>query len=305
MSTKIPFWDKIYYREYHKNFLLIDRHKNEEDWQEIKKNNEKYQNNLLVFPAAGLGNRLRVIAASWNIAQKLKKKLHFYWSVTPDIGCMWDDIFCLPKMHWNDNPLEFSKQIHSKKKRQHAINDMIHIGFEKQNILYNQKYQAKDINIYSCWLRDFPRKGIFFANKFFSLLHPSKKVQKLLLSFLTPERKKLGLHIRYTDAPLKRDEAWIIEWIRYLVKKYPKHEIVLVSDNQKIKDRILAILPLKRVCYQKTNLTSNFIFSTDRANLQGMQIAIADLFALAACEIFWANKPNSSFYQAALFMAPP
>ena len=279
------------------NFSTIQK-----NWGQTILKNQQYQENLLVFPSAGLGNRLRVIAASWNIAEKLKKKVHFYWNVNYDLGCNWQDIFSYPKIEWEKNPQKFSSFVYSSKNFSHVSDHLVSLGFAKQNILYSKKYKGKNINIYSCWL-NFPRKGIFFADDFFRLLKPSLSVEKYIKKFFCfGEKKKLGIHIRFTDAPLRHNEEWVLEWVKHLVKKYPLYTIFLACDNQKIKDKILDILPQNRVCYQKTTLTSNLGLSIDRANKMGIQIATADLFALAGCDIFWANDPKSSFFQAAYKM---
>ena len=299
MPARISFLDKIYYKEQKKIFASSRGDKCQRLWEQVLLANQKHKNNLLVFPSAGLGNRLRVIAAAWNIGEKLKKKVSFYWDVNCDVGSNWDSIFFAPNLYWQKNPFQFSQQIYVSRKNLHVKNHLCAIGFQENNIFYTKKYTTANLNIYSCWSGDFPRKGVFFAQNFFLLLKPASAVQKLLGQFLSTDKKKLGIHIRFTDAPLKRNADWILTMVKYLVMKYLTYTIVLVSDNQKIKDQILAILPHHRVCYQKTSLTSDLSFSQDRTNLLGMQVAAADLFALASCSVLWTNKPHSSFYTAA------
>ena len=297
----ISFLDKIYYRERKKNTLFANSKENYSEWKKVVKQNENFKESVLIFPSAGLGNRLRVMAASWNMAEKLKKRIYFYWNISSDIACLWEDIFSQPSFHWEKNALRFSDKIFCSKKSPHATYDIINLNFQKENIIYSKKYYGKNINIYSCWLRDFSKKGVFTAEKFFSFIYPSLPVKKLLQKFIIPS-PKIGLHLRYTDAPIKRNEDWILAWVKYLIKKYPKHEVLVVADNQNLKEKVLEILPTSRACYQKTNLTSEIAFSKDRDSKEGMQTATADLFALASCEFLWSNKPNSSFFQAAFFL---
>ena len=297
----ISFLDKIYYRERKKNTSLVSPKENYSNWEKIVKKNENFKESVLIFPSAGLGNRLRVMAASWNIAEKLQKRVHFYWDINSDIACSWEDIFSKPNFHWEKNPLCFSNKIFCSKKSPHATADILNFNFSKENIIYSKKYRGKNINIYSCWLRDFPKKGIFRAENFFSLIYPSLPVKKILQKFMIPS-PKIGLHLRYTDAPIKRNKDWILTWVKHLVKKYPHHQVLVVADNQNLKNKVLELVPKNRICYQKTNLTSDIAFSKDRNSKEGMQVAAADLFALASCEFLWSNKPNSSFFQAAIYL---
>ena len=77
MQQKIPLLDRFYYKEIKKTNLASVT-QCYEIWKKAVIKNKQYQNNLLVIPGAGLGNRLRVMAVSWNLAKKCKKKVSFF-----------------------------------------------------------------------------------------------------------------------------------------------------------------------------------------------------------------------------------
>ena len=300
MQQKIPLLDRFYYKEIKKTNLASVT-QCYEIWKKAVIKNKQYQNNLLVIPGAGLGNRLRVMAVSWNLAKKCKKKVSFFWGVNSDLGCNWEDLFVAPIIDWQSDLLCFDKSVYINKNSKHVIDELVGLGFSRDNIFYKKKYPDKDFNIYSCWF-DFPQRTVLKPYVFYYLLKPIDKIKKILDKFCPLGSKKLGIHLRYTDAPIKRNIDWIISYVKLLIKKYPSYEILVTADNQEVKDKVLDVLPLNKVHYQKTNLFSGTAFSTDRNNIKGMQSATADLFALADCEILWSNKPNGSFYQAAAQM---
>ena len=230
-----------------------------------------------ITPGKGLGNRLLSIASASAIYKKFPD---VYWHKNYECNAEWYDLFINPQL----NILECDEDRY--KKFADKVHEISSIKNKMHEFLASAHQRAERISAF---------------DPFYKSLLPSDEVEKMIME-IPPNT--LGLHLRLTDHLQMTTESYYKTAALVHLKTIKPDYIFICGDTQYKKDELIDLFPKDKVLFNNTNLTNIIkpgFESEDRASLQGMQLATAEMFTLSKCEWIFPNS-LSSYSMASFFM---
>ena len=236
-------------------------------------------NEIHLIPTAGLCNRLRAIASSVYIAQKLNLPLRIFWNRYDGLNANFEDLF-LPipsaiatltdSKSWRYD-INYTKDYLLRWPFLQSYQQIIY-NFTNQNgadIFPKLKKRNGKILLISCHTMS----DMYDLNKLFV---PQSDIQasiEEITQLFTSHT--IGVHIRRTDNALSIADSPIEEFITMMEGEIHRDNDVsfyLATDDDTTKEYIRQKFPDRIITYEK---------DTSRDSLEGMKFAVAELFTLS------------------------
>lgn len=235
---------------------------------------------LYLHPEAGLCNRLRTIASSWDLTQEYGDKLKVWWSINGELKCRFEDLFemTVPIRVRNQSALMeklFKKGLASIFKKHYAQSDF------KQFV---EDYKADSHSVY--YLSSFSN---FYNSTNYTWVKPIETLQKRIDEITAQFGNHcVGIHIRRTDNQKAIEQSPLSLFLEVMdreLEQDPDTKFYLATDDSETK-----IFLTKR--YSGRVLVLN-MESSDRVSKKGMQDAVVDLYTLAATDKIYGSYWSS------------
>jgi len=249
------------------------------------------KNRIIVKPAAGLANRLRVIESGLSLARSLDQPLRVVWVTDSEMVANYEDLF---------EPADLFEVCHRdeyryvrssfslrgwKKAASRLINRFygIDLAFsdlditpliESNQIDLAESCRNKNVYFLTC-------KRFYLFSYNYSWLRPLPEIQQRVDDFRRRigNHRCVGLHIRRTDSVKSIElspDSLFEEAIELELERDPATVFFLATDDSTTQERIVEKYAATRIMVQRK------LFGRD--SVEATQDALVDLLSLASCQ---------------------
>ncbi|MGI6223602.1 MAG: hypothetical protein ACOYJG_08330 [Prevotella sp.] len=261
---------------------------------------------LYFVPVGGLGNRMQALVAAYHLWLETRINVQVIWfrdwalnapfhSIFNEVD---DDGFTLREARWSDYLL-FDRP----RKHNLYLPLLPQKLFFSQRIVETQTPQLKADNFdFLRWAKE--EKGNLYFSCYESfgdvedylygeLLHPTPRVWKRIRAITEKfSSHTIGLHIRRTDnqRSIENSPLYLFEdKIKEELQKNPETCVFLATDDEPTKKTLTDEFPSRIITSGKAAV---------RGTIEGIQDALAEMYALASCSVIYGSE-GSSFSQIA------
>lgn len=240
---------------------------------------------LYLHPEAGLCNRLRTIASSWDLTQEYGEKLKVWWSINGELKCRFEDLFEMTV----PIPVRNQSAVMEKLLKKGLVSI-----FKKHYTQSNFKQFVEDYKTNPNAVYYLSSYSNYYNSRNYTWVKPIEKLQKRIDEITAQFGNHcVGIHIRRTDNKKSIEQSPISLFLEVMdceLEQNPDTKFYLATDDADTK-----LVLTKR--YPGRVLVLN-MEPGDRVSKKGMQDAVVDLYALAATDKIYGSY-WSSFSQVA------
>lgn len=267
-------------KEYFSNKLI--------DFSKIKKENDKYNNNIILYVKGGLGNKLNFINYFYPIANRLKRKVFIYWFKYSGINIDFDELFTQPKLNFiNIKKINNYHTLNKYYINKNSNNNKNHKPLKDINKDKNKTIVVEDWGIW-----DMDEKNDYFYKAL--QIYPSiyEKIDNIFFN-----KKIIGVHIRCGD--LNKCDNFYLKKITYLIDKLIKqntgYKVFIMTDDEDLKNKYK--IKYDAFTYN-IKLSKSKNISPIRNTKEGITDSVLELYSLSLCYILIGSKSTSFFHAA-------
>ncbi|GAB4395586.1 MAG: hypothetical protein OHK0053_04740 [Microscillaceae bacterium] len=238
---------------------------------------------IIVEPVGGLGNRMRVIASAYALANVYQYELKIIWNVNAILKAEFSD--CFQKIA-NTQVLNrgsflyyFQKMPQLIGRSQENIEERVTIN--KMRALYQQGYRESEFksffdNIVQTYSTVYIESDFDFYPHNFNFFLPNCSISKAIARFqkLMPSQI-IGIHIRQTDHHISKTHSTVEKFIEVIEKEIENNPVscfFLATDELAVQHQLIQKFGSKIIYYSENK---------SRNSKNGIRQAIVDLFLLS------------------------
>lgn len=234
---------------------------------------------IVVKPIGGLGNRLRCIKSTLNLARKVNQQVKVYWDIDSGLKCNFEDLFEPCDLFEVEN---ICHKVDLQAMAREASGSYLSLNWNymEEHDLINEGLER--------YVKEHSFGGGYFIESCYEYYGIDNGIDYLWVKPVMPLQEKIknicdklgeyaiGIHIRRTDQKMSIHYSptnAFISAMREEIRKNPNTVFYLASDDENEKKSLLEKFGNRIVMQGDIELRRN--------TLDGMQAAVIDLFCLA------------------------